>query len=69
MKLKLNKKQQREIAKIKKLIDKNRITEGKIVEGFITSMHLKTDKEAEIIWDYIYNNSTWMELNFNETQN
>jgi hypothetical protein len=60
MKIKINKKSQKEIAKLRKIIEKHRVEEDKSIESIITSMHLKTDKEAEIVWDYIYNDSGWM---------
>lgn len=63
MKLKINKKQQKEIAKIKKLIHKNRTTEDKLVDKLAMSMGVHPDQVIneyyEILWDYIYNDTTW----------
>jgi|APGre2960657404_1045060.scaffolds.fasta_scaffold350033_2 nitrogen fixation/metabolism regulation signal transduction histidine kinase len=56
MKVKISKKQQKEIAKFKKLIDSHRKKEDKLFEGLIASLHV-TDEQAEIIWDYIYNDT------------
>lgn len=60
MKIKINKTHQKEIDTIRKIINKHRIKEDKIIEGIITSMHLQSDEDAETVWDYIYNDSKWM---------
>lgn len=59
MKIKLNKKQQEEIVKFKKLIVSHRKKEDMLFEGLIASMHI-SDAQAEIVWDHIYNDSDWM---------
>jgi len=60
MKLKINLAQQKEITKLKKLIETHRMKEDKILEGIVYSMHLQNEEETDILWDYIYNDSQWM---------
>ena len=60
MNIKINKTHQKKIATLRKLIEKHRIKEDKIINGIITSMDLQSDEAAETIWDYIYNDSKWM---------
>lgn len=57
-KLKLNKKQQKEITRLRKLIKKHNMEEDREFEALITSMHVN-DEQAEIIWDHIYNGTKW----------
>ncbi len=59
MKVLIHKKHQKEILKFKKLINKHRAEEDKIFEGLVSSMHLKSDSEVEIIFDHIYNDTAW----------
>lgn len=66
MKLKINKKHQKEIAKIRKLIEKHRKEEDKIIDKLALAMGINVDKvvedveQFEILYDYIYNDSSWM---------
>lgn len=69
MKIKITKKQQKEIAKIQKVIAAHQLEQDKLVDGFIASMNLGDEvivtgayvsKKQEVIWDYIYNDSHWM---------
>lgn len=60
MKVKINLTQQKEITKLKKLIETHRMEEDKILEGIVYSMHLQNEGETDILWDYIYNDSHWM---------
>ena len=60
MKIKINKKSQKEITKLKKLIETHQMEENKILEGIVYSMHLQNEEETDILWDYIYNDSHWM---------
>lgn len=56
--VKISKKHQTEIVKIKKLLHKHRAEEDKIVAKLLKSMKLKGD-EAETVWDHIYNDTNW----------
>jgi hypothetical protein len=67
MKVKITKEQQAEIAKIRELISAHQLEQDKLTDGFIKSMNLIEEvvgetgsTNEEIIWDYIYNDSTWM---------
>jgi hypothetical protein len=61
LKVKFTKKQQKEIAKIRKIIAAHEAEQDKLVDGFIDSMgFLGKDPEDTIVWDYIYNDSHWM---------
>ena len=69
MKIKITKKQQKEIAKIQKVIAIHQLEQEKLVDKFIASMKLGDEvidtgtyvsKKQEVVWDYIYNNSHWM---------
>lgn len=69
MKIKITKKQQKEIAKIQKVIAAHQLEQDKLVDGFIASMNLGDEvidtgtyvfEKQEVIWDYIYNHSHWM---------
>ena len=66
MKLKISKKHQKKIASIKKLIEKHRKEEDKIVEKLAKDMGIDIDNNVsdtdnyETLWDYIYNDSHWM---------
>ena len=69
MKIKITKKQQKEIAKIQKVIAIHQLEQEKLVDKFIASMKLGDEvidtgtyvsKKQDVIWDYIYNNSHWM---------
>ena len=61
LKVKFTKKQQKEIAKIRKIIAAHHAEQDKLVDGFIESMgFLGKDPEDTIVWDYIYNDSQWM---------
>ena len=69
MKIKITKKQQKEIAKIQKVIAIHQLEQEKLVDKFIASMKLGDEvidtgtyfsKKQEVLWDYIYNNSHWM---------
>lgn len=57
--VKISKKNQAEIAKIKKLLYKHRLEEDKIVAKLLKSMKLKDSVEEEIVWDHIYNDTDW----------
>lgn len=57
--VKISKKNQAEIAKIKKLLYKHRAEEDKIVAKLLKSMKLKDGVEEEIVWDHIYNDTDW----------
>lgn len=57
--VKISKKNQAEIAKIKKLLYKHRVEEDKIVAKLLKSMKLKDSVEEEIVWDHIYNDTDW----------
>jgi citrate lyase synthetase len=69
MKIKITKKQQAKIAKIRKVIAAHQLEQDKLVDGFIASMNLGDEiidtgtyvsNKQEVIWDYIYNDSHWM---------
>ena len=60
MTIKINKKHQKEIAKIKEIIEKNRQEEDKLILKLFDSMNLEKEAEQDIIWDHIYNESDWM---------
>ena len=69
MKIKITKKQQKEIAKIQKVIAIHQLEQEKLVDKFIASMKLGDEvidtgtyvsKKQDVIWDYIYNDSHWM---------
>lgn len=59
MKPVINKKQQKEVAKLKKLVASNRAKEEKLFEGLVSSMHLNNDAEVEALFDHIYNDVDW----------
>lgn len=66
MKLKINKKHQKEIAKIRKLIEKHRKEEDEAIDKLALAMGINIDKvvedveQFELLHDYIYNDSKWM---------
>jgi hypothetical protein len=61
LKVKFTKKQQKEIAKIRKIIAAHHAEQDKLVDGFIESMgFLGKEPQDTIVWDYIYNDSKWM---------
>jgi hypothetical protein len=59
MKIKINKTQQKEIKKIRKIIKEHHAEEEKLVVKLTASMEL-TGEDAEILWDHVYNGGTWM---------
>lgn len=59
MKLKISKKDQKLIRVFKKVIDNDTKKQDKIFEGLVFAMMLTTSEE-EILWDYIYNDSSWL---------
>lgn len=61
LKVKFTKKQQKEIAKIRKIIAAHQAEQDKLVDGFIESMGFSgKEPEDTIVWDYIYTDSHWM---------
>ena len=61
LKVKFTKKQQKEIAKIRKIIAAHHAEQDKLVDGFIESMGFSgKEPQDTIVWDYIYNDSHWM---------
>lgn len=61
LKVKFTKKQQKEIAKIRKIIANHHAEQDKLVDGFIESMGFSgKEPQDTIVWDYIYNDSKWM---------
>lgn len=60
MKIKITKEQQAEIVKIKEIIVAHQLEQDKLVDGFIKSMNLPHEGQEEIIWDYLYNDSSWL---------
>jgi glutamine amidotransferase-like uncharacterized protein len=61
LKVKFTKKQQKEIAKIRKIIAAHNAEQDKLVDGFIESMGFSgKEPQDTIVWDYIYNDSHWM---------
>lgn len=67
MKVKITKEQQAKILKIRELITAHQLEQDKLVDGFIKSMNLVEEvvgntgsTNEEIVWDYIYNDSSWM---------
>ena len=69
MKIKITKEQQKEIAKIQKVIAIHQLEQEKLVDKFIASMKLGDEvidtgtyvsNKQDVIWDYIYNDSHWM---------
>jgi hypothetical protein len=61
LKVKFTKKQQKEIAKIRKIIAAHHAEQDKLVDGFIESMGFSgKEPQDTIVWDYIYNDSQWM---------
>ena len=63
MKLKINKKHQKEIAKIRMLIEKHRLKEDLAIEKLAKSMKIDPSQEIssyfETLWDHIYNQTSW----------
>ena len=59
MKLKISKKDQKLIRVFKKVIDNDAKKQDKIFAGLVFAMML-TASEEEIIWDYVYNDSSWL---------
>lgn len=59
MKLKISKKDQKFITDLKKVIDRNRKAEDKLIAELASRMALTAPQE-NILWDYIYNDSSWM---------
>ena len=59
-KIKITKDQQAEIVKIKEIITAHQLEQDKLVDGFIKSMNLPHKEQEEIIWDYLYNDSSWL---------
>lgn len=67
MKVKITKEQQAKIAKIREVITAHQLEQDNLVDGFIKSMNLVEEvvnntgsTNEEIVWDYIYNCSSWM---------
>jgi hypothetical protein len=58
--IKITKEQQAEIVKIKEVIAAHQLEQDKLVDNFIKSMNLPHEGQEEIIWDYLYNDSSWM---------
>jgi hypothetical protein len=56
--VKIPKKHQTEIAKVKKLLHKHRAEEDRIVAKLLKSMKLKGN-ETDVVWDHIYNDTDW----------
>jgi hypothetical protein len=59
-KVKITKEQQAEILKIREVIIAHQLEQDKLVDSFIKSMNLPHEGQEEIIWDYLYNDSSWM---------
>ena len=59
-KVKITKEQQAEIAKIREVITAHQLEQDKLVDSFIKSMNLPNERQEEIIWDYLYNDSSWL---------
>lgn len=63
MKLKINIEQQKEISKIRKIIEEHSKIQDKALEEIAKSMGLDPrdcGDKYEILWDYVYNDSEWM---------
>lgn len=60
MKLKINKNTATDIEFVRRLIAFNRDREQALIDGISSRMNLRTEKEKDTLWDYIYNNSDWM---------
>jgi hypothetical protein len=58
MKLKLDKRRQSQISKIKAIIETNRVDEEHLIDTLAAEMNLNEDQK-EILWDHIYNDSEW----------
>ncbi len=58
-KLKITSSQLKEIEKLRLTINNHRDDEDKKVASLIKKMKLKGD-DADILWDFIYNDSYWM---------
>jgi hypothetical protein len=59
MKLKITASEYKKIEEIRDAIEDNRWKEDKLVAALAKKMRLKRRK-AEILWDYIYNDSYWL---------
>jgi len=51
MKLKIEKKYQKDINKFRTIINKHRVREDKLFDAIIKKMKIKTKEENEILWD------------------
>jgi hypothetical protein len=58
-KLKITSSQLKEVEKLRLTINNHRDDEDKKVASLIKKMKLKGD-DADILWDFIYNDSYWM---------
>ena len=59
MKLKINKKYQKEINKLRTIINNHHEKEDKLFNALVKKMKIKTREDNEILWDHIYNNTQW----------
>lgn len=59
MKLKIEKKYQKDINKFRTIINKHRVREDKLFDAIIKKMKIKTKEENEILWDHIYHDTHW----------
>jgi hypothetical protein len=59
MKLKITSSEHKKIEEIRDVIEKHRRKEDRLVAALAKKMRLKRRK-TEILWDYIYNDSSWM---------
>ena len=60
MKIRVKKDQMDEIAKLCEFIDENNKKEMKIFDQLAKKLGLETEDEKNILWDCVYNKSTWM---------
>lgn len=65
MKLKINNKHQKEVVKLRKLIEKHRKLEDKAFDKLASKMGIEIAEEVgavepyEILWDYVFNGTEW----------
>jgi hypothetical protein len=59
MKLKITASEHKKIEEIRDVIEDHRWKEEELVAALTKKMRLKGEK-AEILWDYIYNDSSWL---------
>lgn len=57
--MKINKQYQKEINKLRTIINNHHVKEDKLFNTLVKKMKIKTREDNEILWDHIYNNTHW----------